>query len=120
MVAELPKVSRLADHLSRLPGAVHGVGRVCAIRLKVGDNLVDFDGLKARDRNVEILIDEELGELRQLNGKTFPIPTRILGDLVVGQEQRAFPSLAQAFEYDHWYLAKTANFRSSKATVSRD
>src|SRR5215207_10387736 len=54
MVAEVPKVSRLADHASRLPGAVHGVGRVRTIRLKVGDNLIDFDGLEARDRNVEL------------------------------------------------------------------
>ena len=85
MIAELPKVSRPADHLSRPPGAVHGVGRIRAVLLEIADDLVDFDGLEARDRDVEILIDEELGELRQLNGKAFPIPAGVLGDLVVGQ-----------------------------------
>ena len=53
MVAELPEVSRLADHLSRLPGAVDGVGRIRAILLEIAEDLVDFDGLEARDRNVE-------------------------------------------------------------------
>ena len=120
MIAELPKIFRPADHLSRLPGAVHGVGRIRAVLLEIADDLVDFDGLEARDRNVQLFIDEELSQLGQLNGKAFPIPARVLGNLIVGKQQGTLFRFAQPFQHDHWYLAEAKKFCGRKATVSRD
>ena len=49
--------------------------------------------------------------------EALPIPARIFGDLVVGQEQCALLSLAQPFENDHRHLAEAEKIRGRKATV---
>jgi hypothetical protein len=105
MAVELPDISGLAHDRGSQPCAFDGICGIRGFLLEIADDLIDFDGLEARDRNVEILIDKEFGEFGQLHGKELPIPARILGDLIVGKEQRPFFRLAQAFEYDHWYLA---------------
>ena len=119
-MAEVPKVSGLAYHLSRPPGAVHGIGRIRAILLEITGDLVDFDRFEARNRDIEILMDEEFGEFGQLHRKELPVPAGILGNLVVGQEQRAFFCFAEAFEDDHRYLAKIEQLRGLETTVPRN
>ena len=88
-----------------------------AILLEIDDDLIDFDGLEARYRNVELLIDEKLGEFRQFDGKAFPIPAGVIGDLVISQDQCALLSLAQPSEHDHRHLVEVEIDSSRKATV---
>ena len=70
------------------------VGRIRAISLEIDDDLIDFDGLEASDGNIQTLLDEKVGKLRKLDVKAVPIPARIFGDLVLGQEQCALLGLA--------------------------
>ena len=56
-------------------------------------------------------------KLRKLDVEALPIPARIFGDLVVGQEQCALLSFAQAFENDYRHLAESEINRGRKATM---
>ena len=45
---------------------------------------IDLGRLKARDRDIEIILDQELGEGGELDGQQLSIPAGVLGNPVVG------------------------------------
>ena len=94
MRAELPDVSRLAHRRKRKPVSSDVIRRVCRVLLEITDQLVDLDGLEAGDGDVEAFLDEELGEFGEFDSQTLPVPAGILGDLVVGEQQRPLFRLA--------------------------
>ena len=107
--------SQISPGLLTTEAASHSLSMVSAgseaVLLEIDRDLVDLHRLEASDGNVQALFDEELGELRKLDGEALPIPARIFGDLVVGQEQCALLGLAQPFENNHRHLVE-AEIRS--------
>ena len=49
---------------------------------------VDLGGFEACDRDIEIILDQEVGEGGELNRQQLSVPAGALGNPVVGQEQR--------------------------------
>ena len=94
MRPELPDVSRLAHRLKRQPVSSDGVRRVCRVLLKITYELVDLDGLEAGNADIEVFLNEELGEFGELDSLTFPVPAGILGDFVIREQQRPLLRLA--------------------------
>ena len=94
MRAELPEVSRLAHRRKRKPVSSDVIRRVCRVLLEVTYQLVDLDRLETGDGDVEALLNEELGEFGEFDRQTLSVPAGILGDLVVGEQQRPLLRLA--------------------------
>src|SRR6188472_1230325 len=79
MLAELPGISGLAHHRGSQPLAFDGICRIRGVLFEIDRDLVDLHRLEASDRNVQALLDEELGKLRKLDVKALPIPASIFG-----------------------------------------
>ena len=94
MRAELPEITRLAHRRKRKPVSLDVIRRVCRIVLKITDQLVDLDGLETGDGDVEVFLNEELGEFGEFDSQALAVPAGILGDFVVGDQQRPLLRLA--------------------------
>jgi hypothetical protein len=99
------------------PLAFNGVCGIGGVLLEIDRDLVDLHRLEAGNGNVEALLDEELGQLGELDGKALPIPARIFGDLVVGQEQCALLGLTQPFENNRRHLVEVEIDRGRMSTM---
>src|SRR5689334_12241823 len=62
MLSELPKIAPPCDRLAGRNGAIDGVCRIRCGGFEVCKQHVDFGGLKARNRHIEIVGGEQLGQ----------------------------------------------------------
>jgi hypothetical protein len=58
------------------------IRRICRSLLEVTHERVDLDGLEAGDRDVEIFLNQEIGEFGKFDSQTLAVPTGVLGDLL--------------------------------------
>ena len=118
MRTELPEITRAGSPAKGKPISLDIIRRVCGVLLEVTDERVDLDGLEAGDRDVEVFLNEEIGELGKFDSQTLAVPTGILGDFVVREHQRPLFRLAQTMQPDGGYFLEPTKFRGLKATVA--
>ena len=104
VIAQLPEVARLRHRRRRRPRGIDSVGGIRRVFLEVRGELVDLDRRKAGDRDVEALDHQDLRKLGQLDGQELAVPAGILGDLVVGEGERAALGLGQSLQLDCRHL----------------
>ena len=99
MLTQQPEVAGTADGCSA-DGARDLVGGIPGLFLEVDLQLVDLDRLKAREADLQPLIYQQFRELWQLEGEPLPMSAGILGDPVVGHEQKPLLGLRQPMQHN--------------------
>ena len=66
MFAELPQIARLADRRTGKLRGVNHISRVGCIFLEIGNERINLRRLKAGERDVEVICNQQLRQDRQL------------------------------------------------------
>lgn len=90
MRAELPEIARFTHRRGGSPSSLDLICRVFRVVLEVDDQPVDLGRLEAGNGDVEAFLQEELVKLRQFDSQALAVPSGILRDLVVREQESAF------------------------------